>query len=110
MSMAVPLGLIINELMTNALKYAFKGMGLGEISIRFEEKLNGFHLRVEDNGVGLPDDFSIETTDSFGLRLTEGLVNQLNGHFQIFDNNGTCVDISLEVGAEVQTNEQMAVV
>ncbi|MEL7006079.1 MAG: sensor histidine kinase, partial [Bacteroidota bacterium] len=95
MAVAVPLGLILNELLTNSIKYAFNGTKDAELVVSFTkaEKDSSYCLRVEDNGKGLPEDFNIATSNSFGLKLVEGLIHQLNGSLEIVRNVGTCFDI-----------------
>lgn len=74
---AVPCGLIINELISNALKYAFPKNVTGEIKISFIQKGNSYILKIEDDGVGFPDTNS--EIDYSGLQLVELLANQLKG-------------------------------
>lgn len=95
MALAVPLGLILNELLTNSMKYAFRDTKNGELSISFglTDDKNLYYLRVMDNGTGLPEDFNINNTNSFGLKLVEGLTHQLNGSMQIIKEVGTRFDI-----------------
>lgn len=77
---AIPLGLILNELITNAYKYAFPGDRSGEVSVEFKKEANEqYLLRVSDNGVGLPSDTEIRQRNSLGLNLVRGLVGQLEG-------------------------------
>ena len=76
---AVPCGLILNELLTNAFKYAFRGRSRGRIAISFRAAGNGLHeLAVEDNGVGIPGEGILQTA-SLGLRIVEVLTRQLDG-------------------------------
>lgn len=95
MDTAVPLGIIINELVSNSLKYAFVGSDNGEIRIqlhRNESKSEGrttFVLVVSDNGKDMPEDFNIENADSPGLQLVTTLVDQLNGELELRRNNRT---------------------
>uniref|UniRef100_UPI000AC923D4 sensor histidine kinase n=1 Tax=Methanosarcina siciliae TaxID=38027 RepID=UPI000AC923D4 len=95
MDTAVPLGIIINELVSNSLKYAFVGSDNGEIRIqlhRNESKSEGrttFVLVVSDNGKDMPEDFNIENADSPGLQLVTTLVDQLNGELEMRRNNRT---------------------
>jgi two-component sensor histidine kinase len=87
---AIPCGLIINELVSNALKYAFKSQEDGELFIHFSlNQQNDINLLVRDNGVGLPPDFDIEETESLGLQLVYNLTGQLNGKIQIDSSKGT---------------------
>jgi two-component sensor histidine kinase len=84
----IPCALIINELVSNALKHAFPASGrgekTGEISIDLRREPGGsFLLTVGDNGVGLPEGFEIEKSDSLGLKLVVVLVKQLAGAIRI---------------------------
>jgi len=88
---AVPCGLIINELVSNSLKYAFSTNKEGEIQVElYSEDNRGFVLVVADNGVGLSQDFSLQEPKTFGLELVKNLaVNQLKGNIKISGNSGT---------------------
>jgi len=98
--LAIPLGLILNELITNACKYAFTDSieKEKEICIRFHQIQNTtkFRLIVKDNGKGLPKDFNIDNLSSFGLQLVYGLTQQLHGKVSITQNEGTTFNILLE--------------
>ncbi|MAG12991.1 MAG: hypothetical protein CMN78_00150 [Spirochaetales bacterium] len=104
MDTAIPCGLIINELVTNALKYAFHGFKEGaERRIKVDlqpmgekpaegfaaKKQRAFCLRVIDNGTGLPPEFDISQTDTLGLRLVTTLAEQLDGQVTLNSNEGT---------------------
>lgn len=86
---AVPLGLIVNELATNAFKYAFKKGSAGSFSITLTKVGQDYVLNVRDDGMGLPDDIDIKKTKSLGLRLVRMLSQQLEGDFQFERINGT---------------------
>ncbi|HUK92744.1 MAG TPA: histidine kinase dimerization/phosphoacceptor domain -containing protein, partial [Methanomicrobiales archaeon] len=88
---ALPCSLIINELVTNSLKYAFPGGKGGKVCIRVtREEGRGFTMEIRDNGVGLPADFNLETTETLGLRLVHGLaVSQLGGSIETGKGKGT---------------------
>jgi two-component sensor histidine kinase len=91
---AIPLGLILNELITNCYKYAFKDRENGEILVRFRQKDQELILGVQDNGVGLPTNFDIQKVRSLGLNLVRGLVRQINGKMDfISDSKGTSFTI-----------------
>ncbi|MCS6958821.1 MAG: PAS domain-containing protein [Pseudanabaenaceae cyanobacterium SKYGB_i_bin29] len=80
---SIPLGLLTNELVSNCFKYAFpNGVGVIKVTLSAEDEF--LILQVEDNGVGLPPDFDIETSDSLGMQLVLTLVEQLEGtlHYQ----------------------------
>ena len=71
--------MILNELITNCYKYAFKDRIEGEILIRFRQQQKELVLGVKDNGVGLPLDFDLKKSPSLGMNLVRGLVRQING-------------------------------
>lgn len=87
---AIPLGLIVNELMTNSLKYAFPE-GKGEISVKFRSlpAKDEFELVISDNGVGFPEDVDFRKFDSLGLQLVNNLASQLSGTIDLDKNQGT---------------------
>lgn len=91
---AVPCGLIINELVSNALKYAFPDERSGEIAIALEATPQNFTLRCADNGVGLSPEFDIRQTDSLGLKIVRNLTDQLNGDLVIHTEHGTTFEIT----------------
>ena len=89
---AVPCGLIINEIVTNAIKYAFPATQRGEISIHAHANSeNNLALTIEDNGIGLKPNYVPETSKSLGLRLVKSLTEQLQGKLDIISsqNSGT---------------------
>ena len=88
---AIICGLIINELVTNSLKYAFQGGMEGEIRIRIEHiGTEEVEIQVGDNGVGMPDNFDIKQSDSLGLQIVMALAEQqLNGKVDMVIENGT---------------------
>lgn len=93
-SQALPLGLIINEAVTNALKYAFPVKRYGVIYIFLERNLqNQYVLIIKDNGVGLPENFDITSNTSLGMNLMRGLSGQLLGEFSIQNNSGTQITV-----------------
>jgi two-component sensor histidine kinase/ligand-binding sensor domain-containing protein len=89
---AVPCGLIINELVSNALKHAYNGKaGSGTITIKFHPISDGSRYRfsVADDGVGVPDDFDIQSAPSMGLEIVRILTEQLDGNISINNQHGT---------------------
>lgn len=85
---AIPLGLILNELITNSFKYAFTDAS-GQIEIQLQEEQEGnYTLKCSDNGVGLPQDFDLSKTTSLGLRLVRRLCKQLYGSVIYENKNG----------------------
>ena len=91
---AIPCGLIINELVTNSLKYAFPQAKAGEIYIKLSDDSKLLNLIVSDNGIGLPPNFNIEEVESLGLQLVYNLTEQLDGNLEILGNKGTAFKIS----------------
>ena len=89
---AIPCGLIVTELVTNSIKYAFSD-GEGIISIEFTRKRDKLKLVVSDNGVGLPDYVLCGKSDSLGILLVKMLVDQLEGELEIDNANGTTFSI-----------------
>ncbi len=87
---AMPCGLILNELVSNALKHAFPDGQKGEIRIEFRANDEGqLTLLVSDNGVGLPPDLDFQNTESLGLELVNTLTDQLEGTIEIHSQDGT---------------------
>ncbi len=102
---AVPLGMIVNELVSNSLKYAFSGREMGEVQIKLssektEDKLNDnegklsgksteYTLIVSDDGVGIPEKIDFRSSDTLGLQLVNILVDQLDGEIELKRNKGT---------------------
>jgi len=81
---AVPCGLIINEIVSNAFKHAFKEGEKGEVQIRLQNTNEGeYYLEIKDNGVGMPADFNLETADSLGFQLIQALSDQLDGKLEL---------------------------
>ena len=92
---AIPTALIINELTSNAMKYAFRDMDSGTITIRMFRESTGEHtMIVSDNGVGLPDGFSIASVNTLGLQLVQALTGQIKGKLAISRDNGTTFSIT----------------
>ena len=86
---AIPLGLIMNELVSNSLKYAFPDTASGEIAIRCHDEGDNLVFTVRDNGRGIADSVDWITTDSLGLHLVRMLTRQLRGTISLSRLNGT---------------------
>jgi len=91
---AIPCGLIINELVFNALKHAFPEGRKGEIHIEMYPCKKGRHtLIISDNGTGFPEDIDFKNTDSLGLQLVNDLVRQIEGALELDREGGTTFKI-----------------
>ncbi|MBN3906868.1 MAG: PAS domain-containing protein [Nostoc sp. NMS1] len=87
---AIPCGLIINELVSNALKYAFVANIRGKIEVKFyQESESILTLIIRDNGIGLPENFDSKKAKTLGITLVQGLVKQLRGKLEIESHQGT---------------------
>jgi PAS domain S-box-containing protein len=100
---SVPLGLIISELVSNSLKYAFPEKK-GTISIELQPKNKKYELIISDNGVGIPEEIDFNTESTLGLRLVKSLVNQLDGTIELDKSHGTKYTIKFQ---ELQYKKRM---
>jgi two-component sensor histidine kinase len=99
---AIPIGLIINELVSNSYKHAFPNGKKGEIFVKFHKNGNGeYLLEVGDNGVGIPDSFSLENATSLGLQLVNILAKENGRSIDVDRNNGTKFSIAFSNKAAV---------
>ncbi|SDF26513.1 Two-component sensor histidine kinase, contains HisKA and HATPase domains [Methanolobus vulcani] len=86
---AIPLGLIINEIVSNSLKHAFKDHK-GEIFVEIVPDVDGqYMLTIRDNGIGFPENLDFMNTDSLGMQLVVSLVEQIEGSIELIRGNGT---------------------
>jgi PAS domain S-box-containing protein len=92
----VPLGLILNELITNILKYAYPDGQGGSINIETRKDDNIITVKVSDNGIGLPEGFSIKRADTMGLSLVKMLVDQIGGYLNVESSCGTKISITFK--------------
>ena len=102
MDNAIPLGIIVNELVSNSLKYAFPDGRDGEIHIELRQEVNDtdltypcrdFKLIVRDNGIGFPPSLDFKNTASLGLQLVNTLTDQIGGHIELEMGPGTVYQI-----------------
>ena len=91
---AIPLGLILNELVSNSMKHAFQGQPTGRLDIAIKNAENQVYLKVQDNGIGYENTQPEKGT--MGLQLVKLLVQQLKGTFQMDNQNGTVVNVSFQ--------------
>jgi len=96
----VPLGLLLNEMISNSLKHAFKGREEGLITVNLGKNDQGlFELIVGDNGVGLPKDFTFQSANTLGMELIDTLTSQLDGKISRMDREGSFFKIEF-IGLE----------
>jgi two-component sensor histidine kinase len=96
-AVAVPCGIIVNELVTNASKYAFTDLDGGELYLKLHEQQGQIELICGDTGKGLPEDFNPEKGSSLGLKLVISLVQQLKGRLDIRSENGAEFTIRFQI-------------
>jgi two-component sensor histidine kinase len=100
----LPLAVILNEAITNAIKYAFPGNGRGRIQLSLHSLANGeIILRIKDNGIGLPASHLHLDKKSLGLNLIGGLVKQLHGRYTIENDGGVVIAIQFKPRRAVAT-------
>jgi len=90
---ALIIGLIVNELVSNSLKYAFPDDAEGLIKVSFHDKNGEYILKISDNGKTLPESIDINNIDSFGLTIVNLLVNQIEGKITVEREEGTIFTI-----------------
>lgn len=97
---ALPFGLLVNELITNAIKHAFVGRDSGHINLVMERQAQSAILTISDNGVGLPEGCRLGIGGSLGFRLIPGLVDQMDGILEVLDFDGTCFRLRLNLAGD----------
>jgi two-component sensor histidine kinase len=95
-SQAIPLGLIINEALTNSIKYAFPDGARGEISVSLTDKDGKYKLELTDNGIGMPEGKANVKNNSLGLELMKGLAKEIGGSIIFEKANGVTIIIVFE--------------
>lgn len=93
--MIIPLGLILNELISNSLKYAFPNDRKGNILVQLKDDNNNLKVLVKDDGIGIPKDLNLDTHPSLGMRLIRSFGKKLNADLTIKSQEGTSVFISI---------------
>jgi two-component sensor histidine kinase len=99
-SIAVPLGLIMNEAITNSVKYAFPNRQQGEVIVTIKKiDLNRYRFSVEDNGIGMPEAFDIKAAKSLGIKLMTGLSEDINAEFKLESTEGTKISVTFSANS-----------
>ncbi len=91
----IPLGLVLNELVSNSLKYAFKDGRQGELSIILKEKAQHLLLKVSDNGTGYPDGLNVKESKSFGMKMIRAFAQKLKAKLDVYNHNGAVVEMQI---------------
>ncbi len=94
---AVSIGIIINELLTNVFKYAFKNRDSGMVSVSIDKEGNRVTLIIQDNGIGIDERIDANKYPGFGLTIVKMLVEQLKGTYSLANDNGTKSIIQFEI-------------
>ncbi|MBP8034058.1 MAG: PAS domain S-box protein, partial [Bacteroidia bacterium] len=94
---SIPCGLIINEIISNSLKYAFPDNRDGIIFVNLRVIKNKVSIEVGDNGIGIPDTVDVKNTQTLGLQLVDTLVEQINGTIKLIRNKGTIFSIEFNI-------------
>lgn len=92
----IPIGLILNELLSNALKHAFPGDSTGEINVSFKRQTDDLVLSVQDNGVGYSATNPTHKKKSFGMTLIDAFSEKLNAAVEVLEQNGTAINIYIK--------------
>lgn len=94
---SIPCGLIINEIISNSLKYAFPNNRDGIIFVNLKVIKNKVSIEVGDNGIGIPETVDVKNTQTLGLQLVDTLVEQINGTIKLTRNKGTIFSIEFNI-------------
>jgi PAS domain S-box-containing protein len=94
---ASSIGLIVNEILTNSFKYAFRGKPSGNLSVILKKENETATITISDDGIGLPKDFDIKQSTGMGLELTKLLTKQLSGTLNIESTKGTLFRIVIPI-------------
>lgn len=91
----IPLGLLLNELVSNSLKYAFKDGRQGELNIILKEEARHLLLKVSDNGAGYPEGMNTKDGRSFGMKMIRAFAQKLKAKLEIYNHNGAVVEMQI---------------
>lgn len=96
LDIALPLGLILSELISNSIKHAYSDVLEPSINIVVKGVEPEYEITLRDNGVGLPEDFNFESNDSLGMEIIDALIGQINAQIHAENRNGACFVISFK--------------
>jgi len=90
------LGILLNELLTNVMKYAFTGREAGILSVGASRSDGSVTITIQDDGIGMPETVNFDSSPGFGLTLVGILAKQLKGTIRVDRNNGTKLTLVFE--------------
>jgi two-component sensor histidine kinase len=96
LDIALPLGLILSELISNSIKHAYIGIELPSISIVVKGKEPDYEITLRDNGIGLPKDFDFESNDSLGMEIIDALIGQIHAEITAENREGACFKVTFK--------------
>ena len=106
---AVPLGLIVNEAVTNVIKHAFPDHKKGQVDIILTQENDSVYiLTIKDNGIGISDSFEVYSGNSLGMNLMKGLAGQLAGDLSVENDNGTTLTCTFIITKATEEEEAVA--
>jgi two-component sensor histidine kinase len=91
----IPLGLMLNELVSNSLKYAFRDLNTGELNVVLKDQKDHLFLKVSDNGKGFPATVNTQETKSFGMKMIRAFAQKLKARLRIYNNEGAVVELQI---------------
>lgn len=91
----IPLGLVLNELVSNSLKYAFRDGHPGELNILLKKEPQHLLLKVSDNGAGYPEGMNAKEGKSFGMKMIRAFAQKLKAKLDVYNNNGAVVEMQI---------------
>lgn len=100
LSLAIPLGLIINELITNSIQHAFPHSQSGHIAVSCTQRDDEIELIIRDNGIGISEEHQLDTPHTLGIQLIDTLVQQIHGRYLIKNENGCLFHIHVPFQSE----------
>jgi PAS domain S-box-containing protein len=104
---AIPCALIVNELVSNAMKHAFPGGRSGEVCVRVRSVDSGLELEVSDNGIGFPLGLDLSSVSTLGLQLVVSLTQQLRGTLELGREGGTTVRVRFPLSGSTEAGQEL---
>ena len=101
---AIPIGLIINEVLSNCFKYAYKEINNARMEISMHRKGDNLQLRIADNGAGIPMHHMSGNNNSFGMKMINMLTKQLNGNLEVLNNGGALFNFNFSLERHTSEN------